>query len=324
MAFTSTNTTQTGNNIIFRDQQHAARMFTDDQFRLAPKLDFLFHVAFGINPAAVKDTALLQRHGTEINMLVKSASLPKFEMTTEIVNQYNRKKVIQTQHKPGDFTIKFHDDNMGLINKLWQNYYSYYYADSHAATVAGAYNRNAIRSADFIYTPYGLDNGSIGQFFNYIIIYQMARHEYTSYKLINPLIKSWDGHSVDYSSTKPHDISMTFQCEAVAYGSGTVTAGDPEGFAQEHYDNVQSPILGYTNVSSASPSFVGQQDNRSADLQNKQTQVNNAENRQQSTAPADSNVTTSSGNQNAGGKSGYEFPQSGNKSEGTTAQPSTL
>ena len=108
--------------VYLRDQRHASRLFADDSFRLAPKFSHLFHVSFSINPAALKSIDLVQRHRNEINMLVKSISLPKFPLTTETANQYNRKKVIQTQHKYENATIKFHDDNMGLINQLWQNY----------------------------------------------------------------------------------------------------------------------------------------------------------------------------------------------------------
>ena len=223
MAYTPSKFLTADPNVFLRDQQHAARMFVDDQFRLAPKFDHLFHVSFGINTRALKSIDLVQRHGSEINMLVKKIALPNFEVTVEAVNQYNRKKVIQTQPKTMESRITFHDDNMGLINQLWQNYYSYYYADSKSAKVPGAYNRNAIRSSTFIPTAYGLDNGSDAPFFNYIKIYHMARHEYVSYTLHNPLIKSFDHKEVSYNGPGAlHENSMSILYEAVSYDSGTV------------------------------------------------------------------------------------------------------
>ena len=160
--------TSSGPNL--RDYQHAARMFTDDNLRLAPKLNFQFHVNFSINVAALKNIGLAFRHANEINMLVKTVDLPNYTIQTETLNQYNRKKNVQYQHKFNTINIKFHDDNMGLINQLWQNYYSYYYADSTSAKNSGAYNRNATRSSSFINHAYGLDNGSSIPFFNYITI----------------------------------------------------------------------------------------------------------------------------------------------------------
>ena len=98
MAFTPTTALKSDPTILLRDPQHAARLFTDDQFRLAPKQKFLFHVAFNINEAACRDINLVQRHKNEIGMLVKNIDLPGFDITVETVNQYNRKrKVVNAQ-----------------------------------------------------------------------------------------------------------------------------------------------------------------------------------------------------------------------------------
>ena len=231
-------------DILLRDPQHAARLFGVDNFRLAPKYKFLFHVSFGINPAAVKSAELLNAHKNEINMLVKSVTLPAIDAVTATVNQYNRKKVVQTSHKFSAVTIKFHDDNQGIINLLWQNYYSYYYADPISATVTGAYKRNAMQNANYITAPYGLDNGSIDNFFTYIKIYQMARHQYVSYTLYNPLISRWNHDNLDYKSNELHDNTVNIAYEAVSYGTGIVTPGDPEGFGMDHYDQTPSPLTG--------------------------------------------------------------------------------
>jgi hypothetical protein len=145
MAFTPTNQLTSDPSIYLRSPQHANRLFGDDQFRLAPKLDFQFHVAFSLNQSALQTIDLAQRHQTEIGMLVKNIDLPGFTMETKVVNQYNRKKVVQMKSTPSAIVIKFHDDNMGVINQLWQNYYSYYYADSRSANQVGAYNRTAYR-----------------------------------------------------------------------------------------------------------------------------------------------------------------------------------
>jgi hypothetical protein len=233
-----------GQQVVLRDQQHAAKLFNVDQFRLAPKSSFLFHVSFSINTAALKTVDIVQRYGQEINMLVKSCDLPGFKVKSETLNQYNRKKVVQYSHDYNEIGIKFHDDNMNLINQLWQNYYSYYFADSTSAKNNGAYNRTATRNGNFITTPYGFDNSSTTPFFNSITIYQMARHEYASYKLINPIITSWTHNKVDYSASVAKDLDMKIQYEAVAYDQGLVGNGLPEGFGQTHYDLSPSPLIG--------------------------------------------------------------------------------
>lgn len=230
------------NEIFLRDQQHAARVFVDDNMRLSPKFKFLFHVSFGINPAAVIDQKLISRHRNELSVLVKSVKLPNIDIITESLNQYNRKKVVQIQQKFIPISIKFHEDNAGLVNLLWQNYYRYYYADPSVATVPGAYTRNATKNANYITVPYGLDNRSSVNFFNYIKIYQMARHQFICYTLHNPLISRWEHDQLDYSAVEPSEHSITIDYEAVSYSSGRVEPGNPEGFAIAHYDQTPSPI----------------------------------------------------------------------------------
>jgi len=190
-------------------------------------------------------------------MLVKNIELPNFQIQTETLNQYNRKKVVQFQQQYQEIAVNFHDDNMGLINQLWQAYYSYYYADPRSATVAGAFSRNATKKSSYIPTSYGYDNRSTAPFFNYIKIYQMARHEYVEYQLVNPMITSWNHNKLDYSGIGTHDFSMRLKYEAVAYNVGAVTDGDPEGFGLTHYDHAPSPLKGINpDPSVVDPSFV--------------------------------------------------------------------
>jgi len=243
---------------ILRDQQHADHLFNVDQFRLAPKHNFLFHVAFGINKAALGNATLVQRHGSEINMLVKSIDLPSYKIETQMLNQYNRKKNVQYAYKPQEIGITFHDDNLGVINQLWQAYYKYYYADATTAYTSGAYERNATKA----YTSampgnYGFDNGSTRPFFNYIKIYQMARHEYVLHQLWGPMITNFNHKRVNYADPGVHDVDMKITYEAVSYDTGDVSAGDPEGFGTSHYDTAPSPLAGGSGGGKSGPSFVG-------------------------------------------------------------------
>lgn len=265
MAFTSNPTLDNtnrlnGDQVILKDYKHAANLFNADQFRLAPKSNFLFHVAFGINYGALQNAQLVQRYGQEINMMVKNIDLPSFTMDTEVLNQYNRKKVVQYRSKYGEIGLKFHDDNMGLTNHLWQAYWSYYYADSRSGTNPGAYARNAMQNySSAMPNPYGFDNGSSQPFFNYIKIYQMARHEYVCYKIINPLVTNWNYNKLSYSDANLHDFDMKLAYESVTFSVGTVTAGDPEGFALQdsHYDATPSPLKGPNpDPTVNNPSFV--------------------------------------------------------------------
>lgn len=224
------------------DFQHAARTFVDDGFRLLPKSKYLFHVNFRINTSALKSLNFKFQHQNEIGLMVKSAELPKYNITTDIANQYNRKKNVQVKVDYQPVIIKFHDDNLGVVRQLWENYFSYYYADPTAAKSFGNYLRTAMLSSTYTRTPYGLDNNSSIPFFDSVTIYQMARRYWNSYTLVNPTITNWTHDQLDYSNSSPAEQSMTLAYEAVYYDYGRVQQNSPIGFGIDHYDTVPSPI----------------------------------------------------------------------------------
>jgi hypothetical protein len=229
------------------DYQHAARLFTDDGMRLAPKTKFLYHVVFELSASAQKVIPQLdQRHKQEINMLVKSADLPKFSIQTATKNMYNRKKNLQTSIEYDPVNITFHDDNMGLTTTLMEAYYRYYYRDGNYRSegISPPYNpRNTYQGKELQNYRYGLDNDHTEPFFNKITIFQMARHEYLGYTLVNPLITGLTHDqmdSADNSTPSQNQISVAY--EAVFYSRGPVGENSPKGFATAHYDKTPSPL----------------------------------------------------------------------------------
>ena len=330
MAFTpNSNLTRTGPTIL-RDYAHAANLFNVDQFRLAPKFNFQFHVSFGIN---TKNSKLVSTHGQEINMLVKSIDLPNFAIATETLNQYNRKKIVQYRVNYQEIGAKFHDDNMGLINQLWQEYFSYYYADSNTATIPGAYARNATKAFSSIPSKYGYDAGSTDPFFSYIKIYQMARHEYVCYHLYNPVITSWNHNKLDYSQNQMRDFDMKFSYESVSYSSGNVGRDAPEGFGDTHYDHTPSPLQGSRPNGATSPSFVSSTGATAGGvLSNTIAQVNTYQNTQLSSKPI-SKLTSGlaiglgvvgalgAASSLVSGLSGFSFPRFGSKNTNSVPRP---
>ena len=314
-------------DVLIKDYAHAARTFVDDNFRLLPKQKFLFHVVFSINQSAVKDLTTVQKNRNEISMLVKSASLPNYTIKTETLNQYNRKKIIQTSHEYQPITIKFRDDSANIVNKLWWNYYSYYFADPITADAPGAYARNAMKKKSS--NSYGLDNRSTKPFFNNITIYQLSRHEYNFYKIINPMITGWNHEGVDYSNIGHNENTMTVAYEAVSYGSGVI--GDdtsPADFGGAHYDTTPSPLaVPQTLIRSySSNNAVNAQTSSNATAEavnNSVTSINTYQNTQQKmtagTTGLASNIT-STATQGVSGVQGTAFPVPQSKTSLTIAK----
>ena len=239
------------------DYQHASRLYVNDAFKFAPKNKFLYHVSFNINRRASSVIPqLTEKHSNTINMLVKSVDLPKFDITTEVKHQYNRKRILQKRIDYSPCNFVFHDDNYGLTTAMWEAYYRYYYKDGNYATTdtagspnttASAYNRaNTFADANSIQSQYryGFDNDSFEPFFDSIVIYQMSRKRYTAFTLVNPVINSWQHDTMDQSDASGLvQSTMSCQFETVWYTRGAVSEGvAPKGFATEHYDKTPSPL----------------------------------------------------------------------------------
>ena len=331
------------------DWAHAARLYTDDNFRLAPKQKFLYHVTFNLNENVIGKILPQwdKRHGNEVNMLVKAVSLPKFNINTETKNKYNRKKNLKTSIEYDPVTITFHDDNMGLTTQLWAAYYQYYFRDGTYGSRDGAgapnqtarpYDRfNAYKDSASNSYRYGLDNNQYEPFFTSIQLSQMARHEYLTMTLVNPIITGWQHDQLDNSaSAEPVQNTMTVAYETVFYADGAIQEGTtPKGFATEHYDSTPSPIgagsaaslFGSAGVLAGGASVLGDIASGRADLGTILTAartVNNAKRltkeglRNEAYQIAGQTIRTATGT-NVSGLANTSFPKSG----GTGTQSTT-
>jgi hypothetical protein len=232
-----------------KDYQHASRLYVDDYYRLSPKTGFLYYVVFNINR---NNNPIIQeylaKNGREVGLLVKSTDLPKFRVTTETLNQYNRKTIVQTKIDYQPVNMIFHDDMTNVTTGLWKAYFNYYYADGknyNGLTTPPSFGDtkyNTIGASVNESTTYGLNNGQTGPFFSSIEIYQLNRKQFTAHILINPIITAWEHDRVDQSSSAGLENKMTVGYETVLYGTGKVKSGVPTGFATFHYDSTPGPL----------------------------------------------------------------------------------
>lgn len=118
-----------------RDYRHADKAFHSNLYQYAPKLKFLFHCYFNIN-TNVYD--IDKNSGTQQNfgILVRDVKLPAYNIQTAQMNQYNRKRIVQTKIKYDPVSFTFFDDNSNTMAKMWAAYYTYYYNDGSVPEVA--------------------------------------------------------------------------------------------------------------------------------------------------------------------------------------------
>ena len=244
---------------VVRDYRHAARIFTDDNFRLSPKYGFLFYVEFDFNPLItnISDQSL-QYRGTgkgnaparELGMLVKSATLPKFTIETKTHNAYNRKNIVQNSIKYDPVQIVFHDDQSDNVRNFWYDYYSFFFRDPDYAdsTYNTPHKYQSRSSFDWGYSPRrqpvgaNLNGHQAYQYIQAIRIYSLYQKNFSEYQLVNPTITAFKHGDHVNGETSLLSHEMTLQYETVKYLTGYTTANNVGGFIDLHYDSTPSPI----------------------------------------------------------------------------------
>jgi len=265
-------------NVTLRDYTHASKTFRTNSYQNAPKLKFLFHTYFTLN-GGVLDNFVGGRAGsglsttTNFGLMVKEVKLPSFNFNNLVLNQYNRKRIVQTKLRYDPIEITLHDDNGDNINGLWEAYYNYYYNDStNTGSVlngaqGGPNNSGGLKQYNKrnIYDPDTSGNGDWGfaggqssssatpgtkiPFFKNITVFGFNQHNFTAYTLINPIINSFSHDSYNYSEGNgTMSNRMTIDYETVVYNYGKMDGKSPEnivtGFGdQATYDTTPSPIM---------------------------------------------------------------------------------
>jgi hypothetical protein len=232
-----------------KDFAHASRLYRDDNlYDLAPKAGWMYYIRLGLNNSIRKslDPTWAQRYSDKVGLLAKKADLPNFKITTETVNQYNRKSVVQTKLNYNPISITFHDDMANSTTDLWRNYYKYYFADANVglqsvgkgSKYAWAFEDN--KNSSLGVYAYGLANSQKYKFFDSIEIFLLNKKKFLSFTLLNPIIREWQHGSVDQSSGNLLESKMTIDYEAVIYNKGN--SARAVGFNENHYDKSPSPL----------------------------------------------------------------------------------
>lgn len=250
-----------------KDYAHAAKTFRTNGYELAPRSKFLYHTRFNLNTSKIPAlaNAFPELDVANLSLLVKNIQLPQYQIDTETLNQYNRKRIIQKKINYQPVQIEFHDDGGDLSRNLWYNYYSYYFKDPSQAydqvtvtngtigpivsqpgfdyTIRDIYaNNRPVNDWGFIGESYNQGNagsGGVGSggdnssgkpaFFKDITIYGLNQHKWVSYVLINPVISEWRHDSYNYAEG---DGTMSNTCiieyETVKYYTGAVGGLRPD------------------------------------------------------------------------------------------------
>jgi hypothetical protein len=203
-------------------------MNTTGKYDSAPRFknQFFVHFKFAV-PVVAGD-----RHALKgITYKVIQFDAPKFSIDTEILHQYNKRRIVPTKIQFDPCNITWHDTKDALIQDFWKFVYQFYFKDGQVGKKPENYSFTAStklvqdpRHGGSIESPskhygYHLGNKSeIPNLFSYISLYLVANGKYTRIDLVNPYMVSFAHDTFSQDSHSEHaTLNATFVPETVVY-----------------------------------------------------------------------------------------------------------
>lgn len=181
---------------------------------------------------------------TTISSLVYQATMPGVQFNTETINQYNRKKIVNTGVTYDPVQLQVYDTvgNEWLV--LLMKYFAYHYMNPRNANsngnrdVYGDVNRfGGVETLESFFGPEGKwDSNSAGyntnqtaNFFERIDYVLYHGNRGVQYSLINPVLNSFKASDISYASSEVKNFALDFSYEKF-------TIYDVTNFALSEYD----------------------------------------------------------------------------------------
>jgi len=237
-----------GLSLMLGDSHHASNTYgmTGATFTNVPKSKFLFFVKF-YRPAAAGGSDWQ----TGLPFVVKNIDRPRISFKTETLNQYNRKRIVQTSHEFETLQLRFHDTVNPALQRMFVEYYQYYYGDSKVYDTGGQVVYDVVTGEPYKQGSWGflppLEAQNYGYFFSHIEVYQLYAGMMEKFTLINPKISSYNPDDFDYSiGNVSNEIQMSVDFEGISYSAPEkISAAKDSEFGLDRglYWNVENDVV---------------------------------------------------------------------------------
>lgn len=168
---------------------------------------------------------------------VSNMSVPGFSIDGQLMNQYNKKRFVQSRLNYSPITVSFYDTFNNEWHDLMRNYISFYYNKGN-----GIERRTPLEGTSTVDPNFLTDEGyspiAERYFFPEIKIIQNGyRNRYRETTLIHPHIVSIEGDDLNYSDSNPVMYTVTFQPESVQVED--VTQPFDDGIGQDSAGTIE-------------------------------------------------------------------------------------
>ena len=209
---------------ILRDPRFASKAFglREEILREIPRQKFMFWVRFVMaNDEQTTDANDLSRWNKGISYRVKSVERPKVSIKSETLNQYNKKRVVQSGVDYNPITIKFYDTISDSVLNMFQKYISFYYGDFTKENVDWVHDQTSeemnMGNGYWGYYNTQTDTNS-SYYFERLEIYTFGGGVWNTWHLIHPKIVDFSPDDLDYTDVgTPSEISMSLAYEGIVW-----------------------------------------------------------------------------------------------------------
>lgn len=156
-----------------------------------------------------------------ITTAIKVVDRPKFQMDTHVLNQYNKRRIIQTHQGHSEIHMTIHDIADHRVHDFFQKYWVFYYSQGNytkeTQKTMWSYDKTIDKMLDngMGYYPASSNNKA---FLDHIEIYWMYGGKYNRWDLVNPIIKDYSPDGFDWHAmVETNEISLTIEYEGVLF-----------------------------------------------------------------------------------------------------------
>lgn len=228
--------------VMARDSHMASNFwgFNSSSFTSTPKHKFLFYIKFvrGTSSSSSASGGATTDWSNGCGFLAKRVERPNVEFETETINQYNKKRIIQTGHNLGKISIEFHDTVDNQIMKLFQEYYQFYYSDPQNTTTSAWINDIVSGNFQTGVNDWGFalntNTPSNTYFFDRIELYQVFAGQYSQVNFANPKITSFNPDELSFSEGgETCSIEMDLSFEGMVYVANNQSIATNSGLVSD-------------------------------------------------------------------------------------------
>ncbi len=186
----------------------------------------------------------LKEFRDRLHFLCNTVDGPKFQIQQDVLNQYNRKRVVNRKIDYDPLTVRMYDTVDGLGIKFVRTLYEFEFANARLyKTKAGGAPLQHQEQANYVQTVLQNSNRFVEthhfgmkshryyhRLLKSIDLYQMAGGTFSKVRMIHPRISRMDMDNFAYESSSPVNLNLAFTYENLVFEETNVKldGSDPE------------------------------------------------------------------------------------------------